>query len=85
MEIFEPVHHASEGAVFTVVVDGVRDRAAVGGERPAEGRRAGPVSLSRRVRVRPPYTYLRGFTQAAWQTSLGDQAAVNPGRRARRD
>ena len=84
MEIFEPVHNASEGAVFTVVVDGVRT------ELPwveSAQLRDGVLVLSaiQAGSGQAAYTYLRGFTQAAWQTSLGDQSAANPGRRARRD
>ena len=84
MEIFEPVHNASEGAVFTVVVGGVRT------ELPWVERvtlrdgvliLAGTETGSGQAAV----TYLREFTQAAWQLSLGEEAANSPGRRARRD
>ncbi len=83
MEIFEPVPHGSDGAVFTVVVGGVRT------ELPwVENAqlRDGVLILSAvgAGSGQAAFTFLREFTQAAWQTSLGEEANVSAGRRARR-
>jgi hypothetical protein len=68
MEILEPVHNGSHGAVFTVVVDGTRmelpwvENAQL---------RDGVLVLSAVLTGsgQAAVTYLREFTQAAWQTS----------------
>ena len=84
MEIFEPVHNASEGAVFTVVVDGVRHELPwVENAQLRDGVLI--LSVTQAGSGQAAFTFLREFTQAAWQTSLGDEAADSPGRRARRD
>ncbi|MBJ7357505.1 hypothetical protein [Nocardioides sp.] len=69
MEILEPVHPGSQRAVFTVEVDGVRT------ELPwVENAqlRDGILVLSAVLTGsgQAAVTYLREFTQAAWQTSV---------------
>jgi hypothetical protein len=84
MEIFEPIHNASEGAVFTVVVDGIRTELPwVENAQLRDGVLI--LSATQAGSGQAAFTFLREFTQAAWQTSLGDEAAISPGRRARRD
>ena len=82
MEIFEPVHNASDGAVFTVVVGGVRT------ELPwvvhAQLRDGVLVLAAAETGSgQANVTYLREFTQAAWQTTLGEDANATRGRRVR--
>ena len=84
MEIFEPVHNASEGAVFTVVVGGVRTELPwVAYATLKEGVLV--LSATDTGSGQGAFTYLRDFTQAAWQTTLGDEANEGGGRRARRE
>ena len=72
MEILEPVNHGSAGAVFTVVVDGVRmelpwvDHAQL---------RDGVLVLSaaQSGSGQASATFLREFAQAAWQTAAGSE------------
>ncbi len=73
MEILEPVHNGSAGAVFTVVVGETRT------ELPwVENAqlRDGVLVLSavQTGSGQAAVTYLRDFTQAAWQTSVAETA-----------
>jgi hypothetical protein len=71
MEIYEPVLHGSQEAVFTVEVDGVRielpwvENAQL---------KDGVLVLSAVLKGsgQAAVTYLRDFTQAAWQISHTD-------------
>jgi hypothetical protein len=74
MEILVPVLNGSAGAVFTVEIDGVRT------ELPwVENAqlRDGVLVLSAVLKGsgQAAVTYLREFTQAAWQTSVTDVEA----------
>lgn len=74
MEILEPVHPGSHDAVFTVEVDGVRT------ELPwVENAqlRDGVLVLSAVLTGsgQAAVTYLREFTQAAWQTAGTEKSA----------
>ena len=82
MEIFEPVHNSSEGAVFTVVVGGVRiELPWVEHAQLKDGVLI--LSAAKTGSGEGAITYLRDFTQAAWQTTLGEEANASRGRRVR--
>jgi len=75
MEILEPVLNGSADAVFTIVVDGTRT------ELPwVENAQLkdGVLVLSAVLKGsgQAAVTYLRDFTQAAWQTSVPADAAT---------
>jgi hypothetical protein len=81
MEIFEPVTSGVDGAVFTVVVDGVRiELPWVKYAQLRDGvlvLEAGSSGSGQAA-----ITYLRDFTQAAWQVSPGAATAGGSGRGA---
>jgi hypothetical protein len=72
MEILEPVNNGSARAVFTVEVDGVRTELPwVENAQLKDG-----VLVLAAVSTgsgQAAVTYLREFTQAAWQTSVADE------------
>ncbi|GAB3252317.1 hypothetical protein [Nocardioides dilutus] len=77
MEILEPVHDRSQGAVFTVVIGETRT------ELPWVEHaqlKDGVLVLSAVLKGsgQAAVTYLREFTQAAWQTSVTEPGAERP-------
>ena len=73
MEIYEPVQHGLQEAVFTVEVDGVRTELPwVENAQLKDGVLVLSAVLTGSGQA--AVTYLRDFTQAAWQTSLTPEA-----------
>ena len=82
MEILEPAHSGTEGAVFTVVLGGRRvELPWVEYASLKEGVLA--LEAGSTGSGQAAVTWVRTWDQAAWQTSLGDEANAPRGRRVR--
>jgi hypothetical protein len=73
MEILVPVHNGSAGAVFTVEIDGVRTELPwVENAQLKDGVLVLSAVLTGSGQA--AVTYLREFTQAAWQTTVSPES-----------